>query len=84
MADVTSNFAAAAPASVVQTSGHASYEIDRKKGRRFEVVTPFLIGGVKGTGVGPREQGSNAVEFLTEVKTVYVDYTGGARKAGFY
>jgi alpha-ketoglutaric semialdehyde dehydrogenase len=47
-----------------------------------EAQLPF--GGVKDTGVGPREQGSNAVEFFTEVKTVYVDYTGGARKAGFY
>jgi aldehyde dehydrogenase (NAD+) len=47
-----------------------------------EAQLPF--GGVKDTGVGPREQGSNAVEFFTEVKTVYVDYTGGTRKAGFY
>jgi alpha-ketoglutaric semialdehyde dehydrogenase len=47
-----------------------------------EAQLPF--GGMKDTGVGPREQGSNAVEFFTEVKTVYVDYTGGARKAGFY
>jgi aldehyde dehydrogenase (NAD+) len=47
-----------------------------------EAQLPF--GGTKDTGVGPREQGSNAIDFFTEVKTVYVDYTGGVRKAGFY
>jgi acyl-CoA reductase-like NAD-dependent aldehyde dehydrogenase len=47
-----------------------------------EAQLPF--GGVKDTGVGPREQGSAATEFFTEVKSVYVDYTGGVRKAGFY
>jgi aldehyde dehydrogenase (NAD+) len=47
-----------------------------------EAHLPF--GGSKATGVGPREQGSGALEFFTEVKTVYVDYTGETRKAGFY
>jgi aldehyde dehydrogenase (NAD+) len=47
-----------------------------------EAQLPF--GGTKATGVGPREQGTTAIEFFTELKTVYVDYTGGARKAGFY
>jgi len=47
-----------------------------------EAQLPF--GGTKATGVGPREQGPTALEFFTELKTVYVDYTGGARKAGFY
>ena len=47
-----------------------------------EAQLPF--GGTKATGVGPREQGPTAIEFFTEIKTVYVDYTGGARKAGFY
>ena len=47
-----------------------------------EAQLPF--GGTKDTGVGPREQGTTAIEFFTELKTVYVDYTGGARKAGFY
>jgi aldehyde dehydrogenase (NAD+) len=44
----------------------------------------FPFGGMKATGVGPREQGSVALEFFTELKTVYVDYTGEARKSGFY
>jgi methylmalonic acid semialdehyde dehydrogenase len=47
-----------------------------------EAQMPF--GGTKDTGVGPREQGSTAVEFYTEVKTVYVDYTGAARKSSIY
>jgi len=47
-----------------------------------EAQLPF--GGSKATGVGPREQGTTAIEFFTEIKTVYVDYTGEARKAGFY
>ena len=47
-----------------------------------EAQLPF--GGTKATGVGPREQGPGALEFFTEVKTVYVDYTGQSRKSGFY
>lgn len=47
-----------------------------------EAQLPF--GGTKDTGVGPREQGSTAIEFFTEVKTVYVDYTGAARKSSIY
>lgn len=47
-----------------------------------EAQLPF--GGMKGTGVGPREQGSTAIEFFTELKTVYVDYTGQARKSALY
>jgi aldehyde dehydrogenase (NAD+) len=47
-----------------------------------EAQLPF--GGMKATGVGPREQGTTALEFFTEVKTVYVDYTGQARKGSLY
>jgi aldehyde dehydrogenase (NAD+) len=47
-----------------------------------EAQMPF--GGSKATGVGPREQGPNALDFFTEVKTVYVDYTGSARKGSLY
>jgi len=47
-----------------------------------EAQLPF--GGTKATGVGPREQGPTALEFFTEVKTVYVDYTGQARKSSIY
>jgi len=47
-----------------------------------EAQLPF--GGVKATGVGPREQGRTAIEFYTELKTVYVDYTGEARRTKIY
>ena len=41
-----------------------------------EAHLPF--GGMKGTGIGLREMGSIAVDFYTELKSVYIDY--GARK----
>jgi methylmalonic acid semialdehyde dehydrogenase len=47
-----------------------------------EAQLPF--GGTKDTGVGPREQGAQAVEFFTELKAVYVDYTGEGRKSSLY
>ena len=43
-----------------------------------EVHLPF--GGLKSSGVGHREQGVEAVEFFSEVITVYVDYAGVARQ----
>ena len=39
-----------------------------------EAQVPF--GGMKATGIGQREQGSVALDFFTEIKAVYVDYTG--------
>jgi aldehyde dehydrogenase (NAD+) len=47
-----------------------------------EAHLPF--GGVKETGIGPREQGKTGVEFYTELKTVYVDYTGAVRQTKIY
>jgi alpha-ketoglutaric semialdehyde dehydrogenase len=47
-----------------------------------EAHIPF--GGMKATGVGLREMGRVAVDFYTELKVVYVDYTGGARKSKLY
>ncbi|NUN16486.1 MAG: aldehyde dehydrogenase family protein [Myxococcales bacterium] len=47
-----------------------------------EAQIPF--GGMKSTGIGPREMGPNAIEFFTEVKSVYVDYTGTARTGNTY
>ncbi len=47
-----------------------------------EAQLPF--GGTKDTGVGPREQGPAAVDFFTEIKAVYVDYTGASRKSSIY
>jgi aldehyde dehydrogenase (NAD+) len=47
-----------------------------------EAHIPF--GGIKATGVGPREQGSTALDFYTELKVVYVDYTGRKREGNLY
>jgi len=47
-----------------------------------EAQAPF--GGMKGTGVGTREQGSVAIDFFTELKTVYADYTGTKRSTNIY
>ena len=47
-----------------------------------EAHIPF--GGIKGTGIGDREQGSTAVDFYTELKVVYVDYTGRKRAGNLY
>lgn len=47
-----------------------------------EAQLPF--GGVKATGIGPREMGKTAIEFYTELKTVYVDFTGASRQGKLY
>ncbi len=47
-----------------------------------EAQLPF--GGIKATGVGPREQGTTALDFYTEIKTVYIDYTGQKRQSNLY
>jgi len=47
-----------------------------------EAHVPF--GGIKDTGVGPREVGHTALDFYTETKVVYVDYTGRKRESSVY
>ncbi len=47
-----------------------------------EAHLPF--GGSKATGVGPREQGSVAIDFYSELKVVYLDYTGTQRSGSFF
>ena len=44
----------------------------------------FPFGGMKATGVGLREMGRVAVDFYTELKTVYIDYTGRKRESTIY
>jgi acyl-CoA reductase-like NAD-dependent aldehyde dehydrogenase len=44
-----------------------------------EVHLPF--GGVKNTGNGAREAGSTAIEEFTEIKSIFVDYSGKLQKA---
>ncbi|PYU14546.1 MAG: aldehyde dehydrogenase family protein [Acidobacteria bacterium] len=47
-----------------------------------EAQLPF--GGMKATGVGLREMGRIAIDFYTELKTVYIDYTGRKRESTIY
>ncbi|HEV2303934.1 MAG TPA: aldehyde dehydrogenase family protein [Candidatus Acidoferrales bacterium] len=47
-----------------------------------EAHVPF--GGIKDTGIGPREVGHAALDFYTELKTVYIDYTGRKRESSIY
>jgi aldehyde dehydrogenase (NAD+) len=47
-----------------------------------EAHIPF--GGSKATGIGAREQGSTSLDFYTEIKVVYVDYTGRKREGNLY
>ncbi len=47
-----------------------------------EAQLPF--GGMKATGVGQREMGPTAIDFFSEWKTVYVDYTGTKRETKIY
>ena len=44
-----------------------------------EVHLPF--GGLKASGTGVRGQGTEAVNFFSEVVTVYIDYAGAAARA---
>ncbi len=43
---------------------------------------PF--GGIKATGVGPREMGPEAWRFYSEPKTVYINHGGAKRTSRFY
>jgi len=47
-----------------------------------EAHIPF--GGIKATGIGDREQGSTALDFYTDLKVIYVDYTGRKREGNLY
>ncbi|MGO9269545.1 MAG: aldehyde dehydrogenase family protein [Terriglobia bacterium] len=47
-----------------------------------EAHVPF--GGIKATGFGGREVGSTAIDFYSELKVVYVDYTGRKREGKLY
>lgn len=47
-----------------------------------EAHVPF--GGIKATGIGDREQGSTTLDFYTELKVVYIDYTGTKRAGNLY
>jgi hypothetical protein len=61
----------AEPSSVVQTSGSVLYKIDRRASAHFEVVTPYLVAGVKGTTflvtVDERDARVTVAEGLVEI-----------------
>ena len=44
-----------------------------------EVHLPF--GGVKHTGIGTREGGIEGINEFSEIKTVYIDYSGRLQRA---
>jgi len=44
-----------------------------------EIQLPF--GGIKGTGNGHREAGTSAIREFTEIKSVYIDYSGRLQRA---
>ncbi len=44
-----------------------------------EIQLPF--GGIKGTGNGHREAGTSAIEQFSEIKSVYVDFSGKLQRA---
>ncbi|OGR82588.1 MAG: aldehyde dehydrogenase [Elusimicrobia bacterium RIFCSPHIGHO2_02_FULL_57_9] len=47
-----------------------------------EAQVPF--GGVKRSGVGEREMSKEGLHFFTELKTVFIDYTGKRRESNLY
>ncbi len=47
-----------------------------------EAQAPF--GGIKGSGYGEREMAKEGLRFFTELKTVFIDYTGESRKSNLY
>jgi len=50
--------------------------------RRCEAQLPF--GGFKSTGYGSREMGDEGMNFFTQLKTVFYDYTGVKRQTNIY
>jgi aldehyde dehydrogenase (NAD+) len=47
-----------------------------------EAQLPF--GGMKSTGYGNREMSEEGLNFFTELKTVFYDYTGVKRQTNIY
>jgi alpha-ketoglutaric semialdehyde dehydrogenase len=47
-----------------------------------EAQLPF--GGIKATGVGEKEMAEEGANFFTQVKTVFLDYTGSRRTTNIY
>jgi len=65
--------------------------IDRLEAGMMHVNNPTIggeahmpFGGIKQTGVGPREMGPGAWKFYAEEKTVYINHGGAARGGNLY
>ncbi len=79
-------------ASLFSSDANSIYEfIDRIECGIVHINSPTIggeahvpFGGIKATGVGERETGSTAIDFYTELKVVYVDYTGRKRETRAY
>ena len=74
-----------------QNLGRAFRMIERLDTGMTQVNAPTMggeghlpFGGIKKTGVGPREMGPDAWKFYSESKTVYVNHGGGVRTSKFY
>ncbi|HTU35605.1 MAG TPA: aldehyde dehydrogenase family protein, partial [Candidatus Acidoferrum sp.] len=78
--------------SIYTTDANKIFEfVDRSEAGMVHVNSPTVggeahvaFGGTKGTSVGPKEVGRSALDFYSEVKVVYVDYTGRKRESSVY
>lgn len=65
------------PSWVMQTSGSVIYEVERRPHDKFEVVTPYLVAGVKGTVFGVTVTDRYALvgveEGVVEVRSAFSD-----------
>ncbi len=50
----------------------------------YMLASGMIAGGMKATGVGMREMGRVAIDFYTELKAVYIDFTGRKRESNIY
>ena len=57
----------------------AGHHVHQRRDDRRRGAPPF--GGVKDTGNGHREAGQAALDFFTEWKSIYVDYSGKLQRA---
>jgi hypothetical protein len=69
--------------SIIQSSGSVMYEVDRRDSRHFEVVTPHLVAGVKGTSfLVTVESGFTAVTVESGLVEVFNPANGDSTDLG--
>jgi alpha-ketoglutaric semialdehyde dehydrogenase len=71
-----------------QNNGHIMRFIDEIESGMVHVNEPTVggeaqlpFGGIKATGVGDREMSTDGLNFFTEQKTVFINYSGGAERS---